>query len=155
MGIETLLFAVTAASAVSGYMQQQKAAKAQKRANEAAMAAATEEAALVKKDAAFSADQERKEAARVRGQQIASYLKSGVTLDGSPLLTVQETTDKGNQNAQNTLDNAEARSRSIMLRGQASQQPVQSADLFGTAATVLSAGKSAFPKSYAAGKVVY
>lgn len=148
MGLEVALFAVTAASAVSGYMQQQKAAKAQKRANAAAMAAATEEAGLAKKDAAFAADQERKEAARVRGQQIAAYLKSGVTLDGSPLLTAQETTDKGEQNAQNTIDNAESRAKSIMLRGQAAQQPVTSPDLFGTAATVLTAGKSAFPQTF-------
>ncbi len=149
MGLEVALFAVTAASAVSGYMNQQKAAKATKRANAAAMAAAEEEARLTRKDAAFAADQERKEAARIRGQQIAAYLKSGVTLDGSPLLTAQETTDQGEQNAQNTLENAESRARSLILRGQAGQQPVTGGDIFGTAATVLGAGKTAFPKTFA------
>lgn len=155
MGLEVALFALSAASAVSGYMNQQKAAKAQKRANAAAMAAAAEEAKLTRQDAAFAADQERKEAARVRGAQIAAYLKSGVTLDGSPLLVTSETKDKGEQNAQNTIDNAESRARSIMLRGQASQQPVTSPDIFGTGASILGSAKTAFPQSYKAGKVVY
>lgn len=148
MGLETALFAISAASAVKGMIDQRGAEKAQKRANEASMAAAQEESNLTRQDAAFSADQERKEAARVRGQQIAAFLKSGVTLDGSPLLLTSETTDQGNRNAQNTIDNAESKSRSIMLRGQAGQKNVTSADYFGTAASVLGSAKTAFPETY-------
>ena len=148
MGIETALFALTAASAVSGYMQQKSAAKAQRRANAAAMDAATEEARLTREDAGMAADQERREAARVRGQQIAAFLKSGVTLDGSPLLVASETEEQGKRNAQNTIDTAESRAKSIMLRGQAAQQPVTSPDIFGTAATVLGAGKTAYPNTF-------
>lgn len=148
MGLETALFAFQAASAVSGYLNQRQAAKQQKRANAAAMAAAAEEAKLIREDAAYQADQERKEAARVRGQQIAAYLKSGVTLDGSPLLTITETVDQGERNARNTIDNAESRARSTILRGQASQQPITRPDIFGTGATVLGAGKTAFPETF-------
>lgn len=148
MGLETALFAFQAVSAVSGYMNQQKAAKAQKRANAAAMSAAEEEARLARSDAAYSADQERKEAARVRGAQIAAFLKSGVTLDGSPLLVASETTDQGERNAKNTIDNAESRARSIILRGQAAQQPVQGGDIFGTGASILGAAKTAYPNTF-------
>ena len=129
-------------------MNQQKQAKATKRANAAAMSAASEEARLAREDAAFAADNERKEAARVRGQQIAAYLKSGVTLDGSPLLTASETTNQGDRKAQNTIDNAESRARSIMLRGQASQQVVESPDIFGTGASILGSAKTAYPNTF-------
>lgn len=143
MGVDPIsiaLFATQAFSAIKGYSEQNKAAKAQKRANEAAMAQAQEEARLAKEDAAFAAQQELKDAARVRGQQIALFLKSGVTLDGSPLLVSDETTQQGKRNAQNTIDNAESRSRSLILQGQANQQYVEKGDIFGTAANVLGAG---------------
>lgn len=143
MGIETALFALQAVSAVSGFLEDRKAAKQQKRANQAAMAAAQEEARLTREDAAERARQERKDAKRVRSQQLALYLKSGVSLDGSPMLVADATTDQGEDNANNILRNAESQSRSIILRGEANQQPVQRADFFGTAATVLSAGNDA------------
>lgn len=139
MGIETALLVATIASSVQGYVSDRKAAKAQKRANQAAMQAAEEEARLAREDAEFAAVQEKKEARRIRGQQIASFLRSGVTLDGSPLLVESETTDQGERNAANTLANAESQSKSILLRGKASQQPVQSADIFGTAGNILGA----------------
>lgn len=142
--ITVALFAAQAFSAVKGYSEQNKAAKAQKRANEAAMSKAEEEARLAREDAKFAADQELKDAARIRGQQIALYLKSGVTLDGSPLLVSDETTQQGKRNAQNTIDNAESRARSMILQGQANQGYVEKGDIFGTAATILGAGQKAF-----------
>lgn len=142
MGIETALLVATVGQAVGGFIEQRRAGKAQKRANQAAMAQANEEARLAREDAAFAAREERREAARVRGQQIAAYLKSGVTLDGSPLLTASETEEQGERNARNTIANAESRARSTILRGKASQQPIQRADIFGTSATILGAGKS-------------
>ena len=144
MGITEALFAFQAISAVSGFVQQQQAAKQQKRANAAALAAAQEEARLTREDAAQAAREEKKEAARVRGQQIAAFLQSGVTLDGSPLLVTNETRERGKRNAQNTIDNAEARARAILLRGQAGQQPVTGGDIFGTGATILGAAQGAF-----------
>lgn len=129
--------------AIRGYQAEKKAEKAQKSANAAAMAAAEEEARLTREDAAYRANQERKDAAKVRSLQIAQYLKSGVTIDGTPLLALEETTMRGEENASNIIKNAESSSRSILLRGKAAQQPVQRADFFGTAADVLgSAGKA-------------
>lgn len=148
MGLQTALFAFQAVSGVKSFIDQSKAAKATKRANAAAMQAATEEARLTKEDAAYAADQERKEAARVRGQQIAAYLRSGVTLEGSPLLTTSETDAQGERNAKNTIDNAESRARAIVLRGQAGQQTVSSPDIFGTGANILGAAKTAFPETF-------
>lgn len=137
--------------AIRGYQAEKKAEKEQKRANAAAMAAAEEEANLTKEDAAYRADKERKDAAKVRSQQIALYLKSGVTLDGSPMLVADDTTARGDENADNIIKNAASQSRSILLRGKASQQPVQRADFFGAAADVLGAANTAstsYKKAY-------
>lgn len=129
--------------AIRGYQQEKQAAKATKRANAAMMAAAQEEARLNSEDAAKKALEEKRSAARVRSQQIALYLKSGVTLDGSPMLVMDETTTKGNENAKNIMDTAASQNRSMLLRAEAGQQPVQRADFFGTAAEVLGAGNKA------------
>jgi hypothetical protein len=146
MGIETAIIAsavLSAAAAGQGYMQQRSAAKQQKNANRAAMQAAEEESRLVKEDAAYRAGIERKNAASVRSQQVAAFLKSGVTLDGSPLLVMNKTTADGEENANNLIRNAESQSRSMLLRGRAAQQPVQKADLLGAAAKIASAGQTA------------
>lgn len=148
MGLETALFAMSAAQAVSGYLDQNKARKAANRANEATSLAAEKEAAIVRQDSAYAADQERKEAARVRGQQITAFLKSGVTLDGSPLLVQSETTDQGNRNAQNTIETGDRKAQSIINRGEANQQNVAKGDLFGTAVSVLGAGRTAYPQTF-------
>ena len=137
-------FAATAYSAYSQYSAQKKAAKAQDKSNAAAMKAAEQEASLIREDAKDTAREERKQASRIRGQQIAAYLKSGVTLDGSPLLTISETEEQGKRNAQKTIDNAESRAKSTILRGQAGQKPVQRADIFGTASTVLGSAQTLY-----------
>lgn len=131
-------------AAVRSYQADKAAEKEIKKANAAGMAAAAEEARLAREDAAYKAEQQRKDAAKVRSQQISQYLKSGVTLDGSPMLVTKDTTAQGEENAQNIMKNAESTSRSILLRGKASQQSIKPADFFGTAADVLgSVGKSA------------
>jgi hypothetical protein len=129
--------------AVRGYQAEKQAAKATKAANAAAMSAATEEARLLREDAGINAQKERELAARARSSQIALFLKSGVTLDGSPLLVTNETKNKGDENASNIMANAESQSKSMMLRAQANQQPVKRADLFGTAASVLGSAQTA------------
>jgi vacuolar-type H+-ATPase subunit H len=152
MGFDPVTIAIAGAafqgiSAIRGYQAERKAAKATKAANAAAMSAATEEAKLTREDAANRAKAERENAAKVRSQQLALYLKSGVTLDGSPMLVMNETTSRGEKNAQNILDTGESQAKSLLLRGKAAQQPVQRADFFGTAAQVLgsaSKGMSAY-----------
>lgn len=133
-------------SAIKGYQAEKKAEKETKRANAAITARAQEEANLAIADAAVRAQKEKAAAAQVRSQQIALYLKSGVTLDGSPMLVGDVTTEQGDENARNIMSNAESQARSYILQGQANQLPVKKADFFGTAATVLSAGQSAMAK---------
>lgn len=130
-------------TAIQSYMADRRAANETKKANAAMMKAAETEAALTRADAAQKAEALRRDAMRARSTQIANYLKSGVTLDGSPMLVAQETTDQGNKNAANTITNADYSSRAMMLRAQGSQQSVKRADIWGTAFNVLgSAGKA-------------
>lgn len=135
-------------SSFKQFSAQNAAADAQERANAASMKMAQEQARLTKEDAAFQAEQERKDAAKVRSQQIALYMKSGVTLDGSPMLVTSETTQKGEENAANIIRNAESTAQSLILRGKAGQQYVQRGDFFGTAAQALGAANAQWgPKS--------
>lgn len=143
MGLEVAMLAFSAISAVKGFVDQRKAAKEEKKANNAARDQAALNADMSREEGAEQARQERKEAKRVRSQQIASFLQSGVTLDGSPMLVADETQNVGEQNSATTIKNAEARAKGFLLEGEASQKPVQKADIFGTAASVLGAAKGA------------
>ncbi len=130
-------------TAIQSYMAEREAAKETKKANAAMMKAAENEAALAKADAAQKADALRRDAMRARSTQIAAYLKSGVTLDGSPMLIADETQSQGNKNADNTITNANYSANSIMLRAEANKRTVKKADIWGTAFDVLgSAGKA-------------
>lgn len=140
MGADPFTIAIAATqifSAVSGFQEQKKAAKATKRANAAAMAQAELEAKRAKEDAEDRAREERLNAKRVRAQQLTQYMQSGVTLDGSPILVSNETREKGAQNAENILQNAEAEAESILLQGKANQLTVKRADFFGAAGQAL------------------
>lgn len=146
MGVDPISLALIAATTLSsfqGYQSEQASAKAQERSNAAAMRQAQEESRLIKEDAVYAANKERQEAQRLRSQQIMQFMKSGVTLDGSPLLTLQETEEESEQNIENILQNANSRARSARLRGQASQGFVQQADLFGAVARPLGAAAGA------------
>lgn len=135
---------ISGVQAISSFSSQQKAAKETKRANAAMMAAAEEEARINSEDAKIKAKNELAQAAATRSQQLALYLKSGVTLDGSPMLVLDDTKARGQENADNVIKNADSQNRSMLLRAQANQQPVERADLFGTASAVLgSASKAA------------
>lgn len=132
----------TIASSISGYKAEKRAASQLRAANAAAMAASQEEARLARMDAEERARQERKDAKRVRSQQLALYLKSGVTLEGSPMLVGKTTIEEGKKSASNVIQNAESHARSILLRGQASQQYVQGPSVFGTAADIVTGAGS-------------
>lgn len=130
-------------TAVQSYLAQRQAEKETKKANAAMMQAAATEAALAKQDAAQKADSLRRDAMRARSAQISAYLKSGVTLDGSPMLVTNETQDLGNRNAENTITNADYSARATMLRAEASKQSVKKADIWGTAFDVLGSASKA------------
>lgn len=126
MGFETALFAVSAGLQVaSGFMQYSQQKKADKAAKQAAFA----EAALMEEDAKRAALQEKIEAEKARKQQKMAYLASGVDLVGSPLLVMEETRNKGEENAKNIIDSAAA--RASLTRQQGS---VKRASLVGTMA---------------------
>lgn len=138
MGIDPVTLAIASAafqgfSAIRSYQQQNKASKN-------AMRAAEEEGRILREDASKRALAEKQDAARVRAQQIAAYMKSGVTLDGSPLLVSSETTEQGERNAANVMSNAE--SQASLLRNRA--KSVQRGDFFGTAASALGSASNAY-----------
>jgi len=130
-------------TAVQSYLEQRRAEKQTQQANDAMMKAAQTEAELAKQDAVQKAESARRDAARVRSQQVASYLKSGITLDGSPMLIANETTDQGNRNAANILTNADYSSRAMILRAEGNKQSVKKADIWGTAFDVLGSASKA------------
>lgn len=124
-------------------MAQNKAAKQQAAANAAATQQAELQAKMAREDAAQKALAERRDAAKTRAAQVAAYLKSGVTLEGSPMLITTQTTVQGEKNAANTIANAEQTAQSLLLQGKAGQQTVTRGNIFGTAATVLGSANDA------------
>lgn len=128
---------VKGASSIAGYVAQNAAARQTEKANRNMLLAAEQEAALAQADAAQKADAYRRDAARTRSQQVAAYLKSGVTLDGSPMLVTDQTTAMGEQNAQNIITNSQYQQNATRLRAQANQKMVTKGNLFGTAADAL------------------
>lgn len=120
----TLFLASTALQVGSGIMQYSQQKKADRQASEAAAA----QSALIVNDAQSQADQEIKAADQTRRVQLMQYLKSGVTLEGSPLLVMNDTTAKGAQNAKNVMDSAKAKAGLVTAQGN-----IKRANLVGTA----------------------
>lgn len=115
MGIDPVsMFLVSAglqvASGFASYAQQKKADKA-------ARNAANEQARLMEEDADRAALQERIEADKVRKTQKIAYLTSGVDLEGSPLLVMEETRNKGEENAKNIKESGYARAKLTREQG--------------------------------------
>ena len=117
MGIESLLMAASAVSAVSSVVggfqgmaegkNQARIAMAQAEARGAESARVSErEARLVQEDAI----------ATERRQKLA-YMASGVTLEGSPLLVMEETRRKGQENVDEILRAGKASSAAALAEG--------------------------------------
>lgn len=113
MGIETIALVTGGLQLASGVMQYTQ----QKKADKAAKQAADAQAAQAEADAARAAQEELATAEATRKQQRLAFLKSGVDLSGSPLLVMEETRNKGNENAKNTIDSASARAKSLREQG--------------------------------------
>lgn len=131
MGIDPVtMFAVSAGLQVAqGFVQYSQ----QKKADKAAAAAAAEEARLMEEDAKRAALEEKIQAEKARKQQKMAYLASGVDLVGSPLLVMEETRNKGEENAKNIIDSA--KSRASLTRQQGS---VGRASLIGSVSNTVS-----------------
>lgn len=125
MGIDpvTMMIASTALQVGSGFMQYSQ----QKKADKQAAAAGDAQAAIMKNDAGVAANQEKIDADTAMRIQKMAYLKSGVTLEGSPLLTLQETVRKGDVNAANTFNSATAKADLVQQQGN-----IKRANLAGT-----------------------
>lgn len=138
MGIETMFLVSAGLQVASGFMQysqQKKADKAEKRAYEESLRIAREQGELDKQDAERAAREELAEADRARKLQKMAYLKSGVDLTGSPLLVMEETRSKGEENAKNIRDSQKARSN-LAYQSVAANKPVSRASLVNTALDV-------------------
>jgi hypothetical protein len=108
MGIETALIAATLVSAGASVVQGSQQRKEAKR-----------QAALAEENAAVAAEAERESANTALRQQKMSFLKSGVTLAGSPLLLMQETFERGERNARNQVRTGAAQSQTLRAQGSA------------------------------------
>lgn len=137
MGIDpvTMFIASTALQVGSGIMQYSQ----QKKADKAARQAAEEQARLTEQDAKRAAQEELATAEATRKAQRMAYLKSGVDLEGSPLLVMEETRAKGAENAQNVTDRA--KSQADLYRKQGA---VGRASLVGTLASTGSSVASSY-----------
>lgn len=99
--------------ALSGYSQYQQ----QKKADKASAIAANTEASILESDARRAGQEELAMAEKARRQQVMSFLKSGVDLTGSPLLVMEETRQKGIENAKNVIDSANRKAGLIRQQG--------------------------------------
>lgn len=91
----TVLTGLSAVSSIVGGMQQNSAAKEQANYAQAQGILNAEEAV---RQSAASAQQEADMADDARRKQKLAYLKSGVSLEGSPLLMMEETRLRGERN---------------------------------------------------------
>lgn len=135
MGIETVIFAALAGlQAVSKMSAAESAAKATIKKGEI--------------DASQSALKTRYAAAK----QTASFLASGITLEGTPMDVVNETFKTGKEDVANIRDNANATAKNQISTGRS--QAIDSimgsfkgADIMGSAGSMFDTGLSYLPES--------
>lgn len=104
MGVETLLIAGAIASGVSAIeslSQGKRQAKAALREGE------------------IQADNLLKATRQKAGSQRQSFLSSGLELSGSPLSAIQDTLKTGEEDIEQTLDNARVRAQNALAQGRA------------------------------------
>lgn len=110
-------------SSLIGGMQQKQEAK-----NQAALATqearmqAAEQVRLADREARF----EQENADKTRRAQKLAYLKSGVTLEGTPFLALEETRRRGKENVDEILAAGSAGSRAALAEGRIRAQSMKS-----------------------------
>lgn len=125
MGVEGAAAGLGAAGNIFGAYNANEEAKNQAR---LVLAESEREAARTKENLQkFMSDQE------------SSYLKSGVILDGSPLLVLEETRRKGLEDINNIRDSARAQADSLIRQG---RNQLIGSILFGGAQGALGAAKA-------------
>jgi len=117
MGIETALLIgtlVSAAGAVVGGIQARGAAEQQA---SDTRAEATRQANLRQQEREQQARAEARENIALEKRQKLSFLKSGVSLEGSPLLLLAETRRKGTENVAAILKTGQTEATSLLRAG--------------------------------------
>lgn len=106
--------AVVAVAGVVSAAQQSSAAKSQA---SAVRAESERQGALQRQEAELSARQEARSNIKLGKRQKLAFLKSGVALEGSPLLLLAETQDEGDDNVEAILTSGQTRSQSTLNQG--------------------------------------
>lgn len=116
MGIDlvTLSLIASVGGSALGGIQQSKAASAQASATNAE---AARQAALQQQEADLSARAETRENIKLEKRQKLAFLKSGVSLEGSPLLLLDETRQKGGENVDAILRSGQTAATGTLARG--------------------------------------
>ena len=112
--ITTGLSIFSGLSSIVGGMQQQGMANQQA---ELAMATAQMQGAEMGRQSFREAQLVSEEAERVRRRQKVAYLASGVTLEGSPLLIMEETRANAQDNVNEILKSGEAAKSAALMEG--------------------------------------
>lgn len=110
MGLETIALVATIAGSVGSFIQGQKAAGA-------AESAAAQQAANAQQEAEATARREARENIALEKRQKLAFLKSGVSLEGSPLLLLQETREQGEENVEAILRSGQTQQQAIIGSG--------------------------------------
>ena len=77
------------------------------------------QAKLAKAESKRTAEIEASDIKKQIGQNIAQLAKSGISLEGSPLLALDESLDVGRSNIENILEGGKAKSSQIKAAGRA------------------------------------
>lgn len=117
IGLGQIFTAVSAISAVVGGIQQKKAADKQA---SATRAEAQRQANLRQEERESQARVEARENIQLEKRQKLAFLKSGVSLEGSPLLLLAETRRVGGENVEAIIKSGQTEATSL-LRGGESQ----------------------------------
>jgi len=127
IGSSTILTALSIASAASsliGGMQSKGESDVQAGyAMEAARARAAETERLAQREARL----EQEEVDKTQRKQMLAYLSSGVALEGSPLLVMEETRAKGADNINEILQAGKSGSQAALMEGRIQAQRSKSA----------------------------
>lgn len=111
--------ALSAATSIMGGMQAQSEAKQQ---SEYALAEAAMAGKEASRQASAQAIQEREANRDVLQRQKLAYMKSGVSLEGSPLLVMEETRRKGESNIDEILSSGASGYASAIMGGTIASQ---------------------------------
>ncbi len=129
----TVLAGLSAVSAVSQIASGLGANSAAKQQSQNALFDAQNRGTEIARTTAMQANEEKKEADSALRRQKLAYLASGVTLQGSPLLVMEETRRKGQENVDEILKAGSSMGTAVLSEG---RQSANAAKLSGRQALI-------------------